>query len=76
MWPILFNLVKSIQKLLADPVSPILCISLDDVWLGKQEIMKLLLVDPFRNQETWMVDQVALGGPRWYCGTLSQLDLT
>ena len=57
LWPMMWNYVISIWRALCEPLSPVICVSVDDVWLGKGEVMKELIVDPFRCLECWGVDQ-------------------
>jgi hypothetical protein len=63
-WPVVWNYIQSTLKALGTPVSPVLTGSLDDCWLGKQEVLKIMIWDPFRRRGASLVDQVLLGsGP-------------
>jgi hypothetical protein len=58
LWPIMFNYVCSIHKRMGGKnCPPIVVGSLDDVWLGKGEVMCLMMADPFKDEWAHLVDQ-------------------
>ena len=61
LWPVVWNYIQSVFLALANPVSPVLTGSLDDCWLGKKEVLKIMVWDPFRKRGASLVDQVLLG---------------
>jgi hypothetical protein len=57
VWPVIYNYLYSVYEAMCRPVSPVLCSSCDDVWLGYEEIQKHILWDPFRTLSALACDQ-------------------
>ena len=58
VWPVAWNYHTSNVQQMCHPVSSVLIRFFDGVWLGKEEVNKMMAYDPVRGLCAWMPDKV------------------